>query len=68
MDKKLRPGDLVRVRETTHDDNIPEDRHGLIVECATHGPATYTYVWKVLMTNGKTLKFHEMFLVKIKKE
>ena len=71
MDKVFQPGDLVRVKETTDDANIPADRHGLIIECVQRAhqrvPA-YTSIWKVVMTKGKTLRLHEMFLVKVNKE
>ena len=63
---KFKVGDFVRVKETTHDEKMPENRHGLIVEevlpPSQPNRAGFTSIWRVLMTNGTTLKFHEMFL------
>ena len=69
---KLSVGDLVRVVETTHDPKLPPNRTGLIIEAIIeqawndlHAPVG---IWKVWMTNGETLRFHEMFLEKIENE
>lgn len=69
---KFKVGDLVRIKDSTSDKKIPENRHGLIVEC--HAPRDYakhmgyTDIWNILMTNGNILRFHEMFLEKVSKE
>ena len=54
--RALSIGDLVCVREGTHDKRLPVGRTGLIIEQAG------TDIYKVWMTNGETLKFHSMFL------
>jgi len=56
--KKLQIGDLVKITEETHDDRMPDNRTGLIIEVERS-------VYKVWMTNGETLKFHEMFLERV---
>ena len=69
---KFKVGDFVRVKENTHDKQMPENRHGLIVE--RHTPRDYvkhtgyTDIWAILMTNGNILRFHEMFLEKVSEE
>ena len=66
--KNFKKGDFVRVSENTHDEDMPKSRLGHILEeyktivHYTNTEKTGTGVWKVFMTNGKTLKFHEMFL------
>ena len=67
MKKEFKIGDLVRIKETTHDPLIPENRLGLLVEKQEQkqvvpSPVKYTYTWVILMTNNKSLVFHEMFL------
>ena len=74
MKRKLRVGDMVRVKESTHDKQMPENRCGLIVSDGQppsrlhERSEAYTSIWRVLMTNGVTLKFHEMFLEQVSKE
>jgi hypothetical protein len=69
---KFKVGDLVRVKDSTSDKKMPENRHGLIVERHTprdsEKPTGYTDIWAILMTNGNILRFHEMFLEKASKE
>ena len=71
---KFKIGDLVRVKESTHDEKIPPSRSGLIVAdvgsaaAVNRGVSSYTTIWQVLMTNGITLRFHEMFLEKVGEE
>jgi len=71
---KFKVGDFVRVKETTHDEQMPETRCGLIVSDGQppsrlhERSEAYTSIWRVLMTNGVTLKFHEMFLEKVERE
>ena len=71
---KFKVGDFVRVKENTHDKQMPESRCGLIVS-DSHPPArlqerseAHTSIWHLLMTNGVRLKFHEMFLEKVSEE
>ena len=56
--KKLEIGDLVKITEETHDDRMPDNRTGLIIEVERS-------FYKVWMTNGETLKVHEMFLERV---
>ncbi len=58
----FKPGDLVRIRNGTHQDGIPSHRIGLIVrECEPN--KSYTSFYEVAFAGtGATLKFHEMFL------
>ncbi len=62
-------GDLVRVLHGTEDARMPENRCGLVIE-AVSDPAWNDDVfpvgiYKLWMTNGQTLRFHEMFLERI---
>jgi hypothetical protein len=63
-------GDFVRVKDGTHQEDMPATRMGHVVDYAgasrlyndkgvTVMPRDQYYVY---MTNGTTLKFHEMFL------
>lgn len=69
---KFKVGDLIRVKDSTSDPKMPDDRTGLIVECYAPGNGErrqgFTDIWRVLMTNGNILRFHEMFLEKINEE
>ena len=60
---------MVRIKDSTSDSKMPDDRTGLIVECYAPGHGVkrqgFTDIWRVLMTNGNILRFHEMFLEKI---
>jgi hypothetical protein len=59
---QFKPGDLVRIKDGTHQQGIPSHRIGLIVcECETS--KSYTSFYEVAFAGtGDTLKFHEMFL------
>ncbi len=66
--KRFKIGDLVRVSEKTHDEAMPKNRMGHIindyrapVHYTNRGPVK-TGAWEIFMTNGITLVFHEMFL------
>ena len=69
---KFKIGDLVRVKEGTDDIVMPRNRMGLIIEEVL--PATVnrrtcvTSIWLIWMTNGSTLKFHEMFLEHVERK
>jgi hypothetical protein len=63
-------GDFVRVKEGTHQEDMPASRMGHIQSYA-NGTRLYNNQgvtvshrdqYYVYMTNGTTLKFHEMFL------
>ena len=69
-------GDFVRVKEGTYDDEMPKSRMGHIQGyvsstrlynqkgvTVSHRDQYYVY-----MTNGNTLKFHEMFLEHVDEE
>jgi len=69
-------GDFVRVKEGTWDEDMPKSRMGHVQGYAngsrhyhskgvTVQPADQ---YNVYMTNGKTLKFHEMFLEHVNEE
>ena len=63
-------GDFVRVKDGTHQEDMPVTRMGHVQGCANGSPHYHakgvtiqqTDQYYVYMTNGKTLKFHEMFL------
>ena len=74
MKRRFNIGDLVRVKEGTHDEKMPDSRMGLIIEEVDDPKGTgrdphrkFTSIYKLWMTNGQTLNFHEMFLEKAKK-
>ena len=62
----IKKGDLVRVKPGTADENLPDSRIGLVLENertnGSAGPRPVTDVFIILFTNGKTLRFHEMWL------
>ena len=69
-------GDFVRVKPGTWDEDMPASRMGHIQGYA-NGSRLYndkgvtvqpTDQYNVYMTNGKTLKFHEMFLEHVDEE
>jgi len=69
-------GDFVRVKEGTHQEDMPASRMGHIQGFA-NGSRRYnaqgvtvepTDQYRVYMTNGKTFKFHEMFLELVENE
>jgi hypothetical protein len=66
---KLKVGDLVVVLDGTHDARLPPSRTGLIVEAicekAWNEDKFSIGIFRVMMTNGELLKFHEMFLRKV---
>ena len=58
-------GDLVRIKEGTHQDDMPESRVGLIVGVAhARSDAERHSVYEVQM-GELILKFHQMFLQKL---
>ena len=58
----MKVGDLVRVKDNTHDAGIPSHRMGLIIEHSlASGNYTEAYTVAFLGTNMQ-LRFHEMFL------
>ena len=69
-------GDFVRVKPGTWDEDMPKSRMGHVQGYA-NGSRHYhskgvtvqpTDQYNVYMTNGKTLKFHEMFLELVDEE
>ena len=64
----FKKGDFVRVRDNTHDDNMPASRLGHVlgeyktIVHYTDNEKVSTGVWRIFMTNGRVLRFHEMFL------
>ena len=60
--EKFKPGDLVKVKDGTHQDGMPDHRVGMVVEVGeTSKSYTKAYTIVFLGTNLH-LKFHEMFL------
>ena len=62
---KFKPGNLVRIKEITHDDALPDHRLGLVMETVPEErdeSRAYTAFYHVAFAGGKVLKFHEMFL------
>ena len=63
---KFKPGDLVKVKTTTHQANMPEPRIAMIMETVPEEideSRTYTSFYNVAFIGcGTVLKFHEMFL------
>ncbi len=57
----MKVGSLVRIREGTDDDRLPEHRIGLVVETEVHHTAR-GLVYHVRFSNGRTLKFFEDFI------
>jgi ribosomal protein L21E len=58
----FKPGDLVKIKDGTHQDGMPDHRVGMIIE---HGEASgnYTEAYTVVFLGTDIqLKFHEMFL------
>ena len=57
---KFKPGDLVKIRDGTHADEIPDHRVGLIIEHA-EASGNYTEAYTVIFLGTDVqLKFHEM--------
>ena len=71
MKMMFEKGDFVRVKENTYDERMPASRLGHVLEeyktivHYTDKKPEPTGVWKVFMTNGEVLRFHEMFLEKV---
>jgi hypothetical protein len=60
--KKFKPGQLVRVKDGTHQHGMPDHRVALVLEeSETSKDLTRAYTVVFLGTDIK-LKFHEMFL------
>lgn len=58
----FRPGDLVRVKDGTHDPSMPGHRVGVIIEDSA-SPRAQTKTYKILFLGTReVLQFHEMFL------
>jgi hypothetical protein len=73
---EFKVGDFVRVKPGTWDEDMPASRMGHVVDYAgasrLYNDKGVTVIprdqYKVYMTNGKTLKFHEMFLELVEDE
>ena len=57
----MKVGTLVKIREGTDDDRLPEHRIGLVVETEVHHTVR-GLVYYVQFSNGRTLKFFEDFI------
>ena len=59
---KYKPGDLVKVKDGTHQDGMPDHRVGMVVE-AGETSRSYTKAYTIVFLGTDLhLKFHEMFL------
>ena len=59
---KFRPGDLVRIKDGTHQDGMPDHRVGMVVEVGETSKS-YTKAYTIIFLGTDLhLKFHEMFL------
>ena len=72
MHPEIKIGDLVRVKDGTHDPRMPDGRVGLVAKriftkktTASGYPMKATLVFEVLFTNGECLNFHKMWLEKV---
>ena len=69
-------GDFVRIKDGTHNEDMPASRMGHIAGYANGSrlyndkgvTVTPTDQYNVYLTNGNTLKFHEMFLELVEDE
>ena len=60
--EKFKPGDLVKVKDGTHQDGMPDHRVGMIVEVGETSKS-YTKAYTIVFLGTDLhLKFHEMFL------
>ena len=60
---RFKSGDLVRIKDGTHQEGMPDHRVGMIVEVGeTSKSYTKTYTVVFLGSDFTYLKFHEMFL------
>ena len=60
--QKFKPGDLVRIKDGTHQDGMPDHRVGMIMEVGETSKS-YTKAYTVVFLGTDIqLKFHEMFL------
>ena len=61
--RKFKNGDLVRIKDGTHQEGMPDHRVGMIVEVGeTSKSYTKAYTVVFLGSDFTYLKFHEMFL------
>ncbi|MHA2061112.1 MAG: hypothetical protein ACW963_02325 [Candidatus Sifarchaeia archaeon] len=63
---KFKPGMLVRIKDNTHQKNVPNHRIGLVMEAIPEEideTKAYTSFYNIAFVGTNvTLKFHEMFL------
>ena len=66
---KFKPGDLVRVKEGTHQEGMPDHRVGIIIEKApdmrpkTYGASAPEDIMQILfLGQTQSFRFHVMFL------
>ena len=60
--EKFKPGDLVRVKDGTHQDGMPDHRVGMVGEVGETSKS-YTKAYTIIFLGTDLhLKFHEMFL------
>ena len=59
---QFEPGDLVRVRENTHQDEIPEHRVAVVLNDDEAGETSGDIVLVLFLGTMQPLRFHKMFL------
>ena len=60
---RFKSGDLVRIKDGTHQEGMPDHRVGMIVESQGMDERYQDHVYYVLFLGGKNpIKFHNMFL------
>ena len=72
MKERINIGDLVRVKDGTHDPRMPDGRVGVVAKrvftkkvTQSGYPMEPTLVYEVLFTNGQCLNFHKMWLERV---
>ena len=70
MDANFTKGDLVRIVEGIHQEEIPNHRLGVIVGFSAHGDNKYyPDVYDVLfLGNKQPMRFHEMYIEHVEKD
>ena len=59
---KFKPGDLVRLTEYTHEDDLPKHRVAMVIE-ENETSKSYSKIYTIVFLGTEVrLRFHEMFL------
>tara|TARA_B100000131_G_scaffold311223_1_gene343814 strand:- start:447 stop:659 length:213 start_codon:yes stop_codon:yes gene_type:complete len=70
MNVSFNKGDLIRIVEGVHQDEIPNHRLGVVVGFSAHGDNEYyPDVYDILfLGNTQPMRFHEMYIEHVEKE